>query len=75
MKRLEGRVALISGALRGIGLAIAERYHTEGATVLLADLADPGDSTVVQTIARFEPPSLWVASFRTEGDPFVEPYE
>ena len=52
MKRLEGRVALISGALRGIGLAIAERYHAEGATVLLADLADPGDSTVVQTVAR-----------------------
>jgi NAD(P)-dependent dehydrogenase (short-subunit alcohol dehydrogenase family) len=39
MKRLEGRVALVTGALRGIGLAIAERYVAEGARVVLTDLA------------------------------------
>jgi NAD(P)-dependent dehydrogenase (short-subunit alcohol dehydrogenase family) len=52
MKRLEGRVALISGALRGIGLAIAERYHAEGAQVVLTDLAAADDAQVAETLAR-----------------------
>jgi len=34
---LTGRVALISGAARGIGLAIAQRFQSEGAKVFLLD--------------------------------------
>ena len=52
MKQLRGRVAFISGALRGIGLAIAERYLAEGAAVVLSDLSDPGDSLVKATLER-----------------------
>jgi 3-oxoacyl-[acyl-carrier protein] reductase len=36
-KRLEGRVALVIGAARGIGAGIAERFVDEGAKVLIAD--------------------------------------
>jgi NAD(P)-dependent dehydrogenase (short-subunit alcohol dehydrogenase family) len=37
MKRLENRVALITGAASGIGLSTARRFAAEGATVILAD--------------------------------------
>ena len=35
--RLEGRVALVIGAARGIGRGIAERFREEGARLVLAD--------------------------------------
>jgi len=36
--KLQGKVAIITGAARGIGRAIARRYAEEGASVVIADL-------------------------------------
>jgi NAD(P)-dependent dehydrogenase (short-subunit alcohol dehydrogenase family) len=47
MSTLEGRHAVVTGAARGIGLAVAERLHREGARVALLDL----DGDAVRKVA------------------------
>jgi 3-oxoacyl-[acyl-carrier protein] reductase len=43
MKLLEGKTAVITGASRGIGKAIALKYASEGANVAITDIVDNDD--------------------------------
>lgn len=48
--RLSGKHCLITGAARGMGAAVAERYASEGAKVCVADLNFDGCNEVVERI-------------------------
>lgn len=41
MSRLEHKTCLITGAARGIGRAIANRFREEGASVIVTDIDEP----------------------------------
>jgi 2-dehydro-3-deoxy-L-rhamnonate dehydrogenase (NAD+) len=47
---LPGRVALVTGAARGIGFAIAERLSRAGASVVIADVDEEGAAAAVERL-------------------------
>jgi NAD(P)-dependent dehydrogenase (short-subunit alcohol dehydrogenase family) len=47
---LPGRVAIVTGAARGIGLAIAERLSRAGASVVIADIDEEGAAAAVERL-------------------------
>jgi len=50
MQRLDGKVALMTGAARGIGAAVAERFAAEGARVVLTDIRDEEGAATAERI-------------------------
>lgn len=68
-RRLEGRVAFVSGGLRGIGLACVERFLAEGAEVVLSDLDGEDSETANATLERLGQAASYIcADVTSEAD-------
>lgn len=50
MPGLAGKTCVITGAARGIGAALARRFHNEGATVIATDIDDEGGAVTASSI-------------------------
>ena len=59
---LPGRVAIVTGAARGIGFAIAERLSRAGARVVVADVSEEGAAAAVERLHEGGREAAWVAA-------------
>ena len=73
MKLLEGKVALVTGAGRGIGKAIALRYAQEGANVVFTDLVV--NEAVEETVKELEALGVKAKAYASNAANFDETHE
>jgi len=73
MDLLKGKVALITGAARGIGKAIALRFASEGADIAFTDLEI--NDTVRQTVAELEAKGVKVKAYASNAAVFEEAHK
>ena len=73
MKLLEGKVALVTGAGRGIGKAIAMRFAQEGANVAFTDLAV--NETVEETVKELEAMGVKAKAYASNAANFDETHD
>lgn len=59
MNRFEGKVAIVTGAGSGIGLAIAKRLGSEGAKVVIADLDVAKAGAAAESVKHAGAPDAW----------------
>jgi len=65
MGRLDSKIAIVTGAGQGIGRAIAEKLHTEGATVVVTDV---NESTARETAAALDGDAVGLVADVTSRD-------
>ena len=50
--KLDGKIAIVTGAASGLGKAIAQRFTSEGAKVMIADLQEEAGKTVANSLTN-----------------------
>ena len=65
--RLEGKVAVVTGAARGIGAACARRFAAEGAEVVIGDILEEQGEAMAQSIREAGGTAAFVACDTGDG--------
>ncbi len=73
MKLLEGKVALITGASRGIGKGIALKFASEGADIAFTDLFD--DENMAATVKEIEALGVKAKGYASNAADFAQTEE
>ncbi len=73
MKLLEGKVALITGASRGIGEGIALKFASEGADIAFTDLFD--DENMANTVKEIEALGVRAKGYASNAADFAQTEE
>jgi 3-oxoacyl-[acyl-carrier protein] reductase len=68
MKRFDGKVAIITGAARGIGFSIAEAFAGEGATTVIIDISEKSVQETVRKLQSFDYKVLGFNADVTDGN-------
>jgi NAD(P)-dependent dehydrogenase (short-subunit alcohol dehydrogenase family) len=69
MKRFDGKVALVTGAARGLGRVTAQAFAREGAKVVAADIDEAGGQATASLIRDEGGDALFIrADVGTESD-------
>lgn len=72
MARLEGKVAVITGAASGFGAGMAKRFAEEGAKVIVADLNAKGAEKIASEIGEAALPVTADVSMKADVDAMVD---
>ncbi|WP_295813497.1 SDR family oxidoreductase [uncultured Nitratireductor sp.] len=72
MARLEGKVAVITGAASGFGAGMAKRFAEEGAKVVVADLNAKGAEKIAKEIGAAALPVTADVSMKADVDAMVD---
>ncbi len=65
--RLEGKIAVVTGAARGIGAACARRFAAEGAAVVIGDILEEQGEATAQSIRNAGGAAAFVACDTGDG--------
>lgn len=72
MRKLEGKIAIITGAAGGIGKGIATAYVKEGATVAIIDLNAEAGELTIKELQEYAPESIFIEANLTEHDKLAD---
>ena len=70
MRLLEGKTALITGASRGIGKAIALKFASEGASIAITNIVE--DETFINTIDELKAHNANIKGYISNAADFAD---
>lgn len=68
MKKLDGKIAIITGGAGGIGMGMATAFVKEGATVVIVDLNAEVGTESIKKLQEFQPESMFIQANLAEHD-------